>query len=317
MLPRRKFLGAGAALSALAALGPGLRLAHAGRAAVPRPGPRAAAGEPRFRLAYAPHLGMFRHLGGEDPLDQIRFMADQGFTAFEDNELAGRPVALQAAIGEELQRLDMRMGVFVAHGNAWGKPSFASGDAAERERFLADLLASIEVAKRVHATWMTVVPGELDPRLELEYQTAHVIETLRRGAELLAPEGLVMVIEPLNPWRDHPRMFLSSVPQAYLICRAVDSPACKILYDVYHQQIAGGNLIPNLDKAWDEIAYLQVGDNPGRNEPGTGEVEYAAVFRHLAKRGWTGVIGMEHGNSAGGADGERAVIAAYRARDPA
>jgi hydroxypyruvate isomerase len=260
---------------------------------------------------------MFRHLGGEDPLDQIRFMADQGFTAFEDNELAGRPVELQEAIGKELARLDMRMGVFVAHGNAWGKPSFASGDLAERERFLADLKNSIDVAKRVNATWMTVVPGEVDPRLEREYQTAHVVETLRRGAELLAPEGLVMVIEPLNAWRDHPRMYLSEVPQAYLVCRAVDSPACKILYDVYHQQIAGGNLIPNIDKAWSEIAYLQVGDTPGRNEPGTGEIDYATIFRHLSEKGWTGVIGMEHGNSAGGAEGERAVIDAYRACDPA
>jgi hydroxypyruvate isomerase len=306
MLDRRRFLRAGASLSALAALAPAWRL----------PGARAGA-EPRFRLAYAPHLGMFRNLAGEDPLDQIRFMADQGFTAFEDNELAGRPVELQEAIGKELARLDMRMGVFVAHGNAWGKPSFASGDGAERERFLADLGRSIEVAKRVNATWMTVVPGELDPRLERDYQTAHVIETLRRGSDLLARQGLVMVIEPLNPWRDHPRMFLSTVPQAYLICRAVDSPACKILYDVYHQQIAGGNLIPNLDLAWSEIAYLQVGDTPGRNEPGTGEIDYATIFRQLADKGWTGVIGMEHGNSTGGADGERALLAAYRARDPA
>ncbi|HZM00120.1 MAG TPA: TIM barrel protein, partial [Planctomycetota bacterium] len=270
-----------------------------------------------FRLGYAPHLGMFEHSAGPDPLDQLRFMADQGFTAFEDNGMPGRPVELQEAIGRELARLDLRMGVFVAHGNAWGKASFASGDAGERERFLADLQNSVEVAQRVHAKWMTVVPGEVDPGLEPGYQTANVIETLRRGAEILQPHGLVMVLEPLNPWRDHPRMFLTKVPQAYEICRAVDSPACKILFDLYHQQITEGNLIPNIDRAWSEVAYFQTGDNPGRNEPGTGEINYQSVFAHLAEKGYAGVIGMEHGNSAAGAEGERAVIAAYRACDPA
>jgi len=273
--------------------------------------------EPRFHLGYAPHLGMFEGLAGPDPLDQLRFMADQGFTAFEDNDMASRPVELQAAIGRELQRLGLRMGVFVAHGNAWGKPSFASGDAAERERFLADLEHSVEVAKRVNATWMTVVPGELDPRLEMGYQTANVLETLRRGAEVLRPHGLVMVIESLNPWRDHPRMFLSKISQAYAICRAVDSPACKILFDLYHQQVTEGNLIGNIDAAWSEIAYFQIGDVPGRNEPGTGEINYKSIFARLEQKGYTGVLGMEHGNSRPGADGERAVIAAYRAADPA
>ena len=126
-----------------------------------------------------------------------------------------------------------------------------------------------------------------------------------------------MVLEALNPWRDHPRMFLTKIPQAYEICRAVDSPACKILFDIYHQQISEGNLIPNMDLAWGEIAYFQIGDNPGRNEPGTGEINYKSIFAHLKGKGYAGVLGMEHGNSVGGAEGELAVIATYRAADPA
>jgi hydroxypyruvate isomerase len=87
------------------------------------------------------------------------------------------------------------------------------------------------------------------------------------------------------------------------------------LYDAYHQQITEGNLIPNLDAAWDEIAYLQVADHPGRNEPTTGEVNYRNVFAHLHEKGYNGIIGMEHGASGEGADGERAVIEAYRTCD--
>jgi hydroxypyruvate isomerase len=266
-----------------------------------------------FRMGYAPHFGMFRHSAGEDLVGQVHFMADEGFTAFEDNGMAGRPVEVQQAIAAALQERGMTMGVFVANfGTAFGKRSFTTGDPAHRANFLEDLERAVEVAQRVKAKWMTVVLGDLEPRLEMEYQTAHAIDMLRAGAEVFEPHGLVMVLEPLNPWANHPGMFLSRIPQAYEICRAVDSPAVKILDDLYHQQIAEGNLIPNMDMAWDEIAYFQIGDNPGRNEPTTGEINYRNVFRHIHRKGFTGVLGMEHGNSRGGPEGERAVIDAYR-----
>ncbi len=111
-------------------------------------------------------------------------------------------------------------------------------------------------------------------------------------------------------------MFLTRVPQAYQICRAVNSPACKILFDIYHQQITEGNLIPNFDRAWGEVAYVQIGDNPGRREPGTGEINYARIFAHLKQKGFTGILGMEHGNSKPGKDGEVAVVEAYRKVSP-
>ena len=76
-----------------------------------------------------------------------------------------------------------------------------------------------------------------------------------------------------------------------------------------------GNLIPNIDHAWDEIAYYQIGDNPGRKEPTTGEINYKNVFKHIHEKGFTGILGMEHGNSRAGKEGERAVIDAYRQCD--
>ena len=100
-----------------------------------------------------------------------------------------------------------------------------------------------------------------------------------------------------------------------LINQLDGSPSCKIIDDLYHQQVTEGNLIPNIDHAYGEIAYFQVGDNPGRNEPGTGEINYRNVFAHIHNKNFTGVVGMEHGNSRPGRDGERAVINAYRHAD--
>lgn len=268
-----------------------------------------------FRLKYAPHLGMFKHHAGDDPLDQIRFMHDEGFTAFEDNGMRGRPPELQQKIGDLLEKLGMTMGVFVANSNGFGKPSFSAGRKEDREVFLRDVKTSVEVQKRVRAKWATVVLGDLHHRLELDYQTANAIDTLRMGAEICEPSGLVMVLEPLNPWRDHPNMLLAKIPHAYLICRAVNSPSCKILFDMYHQQIAEGNIIPNIDHAWSEVGYFQIGDNPGRKEPTTGEMNYRNIFGHIARRGFDGVLGMEHGNSQPGKEGERRLINAYRECD--
>ncbi|MEM1268773.1 MAG: TIM barrel protein [Bacteroidota bacterium] len=269
-----------------------------------------------FALDYAPHFGMFDVHAGTDIASQLQFMHSEGFRSLEDNEMRGRPTDVQEQIGQTLSDLGMRMGVFVAHDIAWTRPNLAGGDPDERSAFVEQVRASVDVAKRVGATWMTVVPGTVDPRQDRGYQLAHMIETLKQAAGVLEPHGLVMVLEPLN-FRDHPTLALTKMADAYLLCRSVGSPSCKILCDVYHQQIQEGNLIPNIDACWDEIAYIQVGDNPGRKEPTTGEINYTNVFAHLKAKGYTGIIGMEHGNAGTGKAGERAVIEAYRAVDPA
>ncbi len=268
----------------------------------------------KFNLNYAPHLGMFKNLAGEDPIDQLNFMADQGFTAFEDNDMKGREPEVQIKMAQVMEKRGLVMGVFVAHKIYWREANLASGDPDKRKEFLKDIEASIEVAKRVNAKWMTVVPGHVDLRQKMAYQTTHVVESLKRASELLEPHDLTMVLEPLN-FRDHPGLFLSESPQAYEICKAVDSPSCKILFDIYHQQIQEGNLIPNIEKSWDEIAYFQIGDNPGRKEPTTGEINYRNVFKYIHNKGYQGILGMEHGNSIEGSTGEKSLIEAYKSVD--
>lgn len=285
-----------------------------------------ATGQRRFKLNYAPHIGlwspdtgMFREHAGSDPIDQIKFMATQGFTALEDNWMRTRPKELQEKIGKELERLGMQMGTFVATletVSPFEVPyrhdavTFASDKEDDRARILNGVREAVEVAKRVNAKWFTVVSGRYDPRVPRDYQTANMIENLKHCAEICELAGLVMGVEPING-RDFPGMFLTTIPHAYLICRAVNSPSCKILFDMYHQQIEGGDIIANIDRVWDEICYFQGGDNPGHNEPSTGEMNYQNVFRHIHAKGYTGVIGMEHGNSKQGKAGEQAIIDTY------
>lgn len=305
-MDRKKFLqrSALAGVSALAA-GP----AALGKG--PGTSPHDSQDEP-FNLNYAPHFGMFRAHAGEDLIDQIKFMSDAGFTALEDNGLMGRPPATQQRIGEELARRGMQMGVFVIDKGGNSANSFTAGKPEYTDIFVKACKEAVEVAKRVNAKWMTVVPGNFSRELPLGIQTGHVIDTLRRGAEIFEPHGLVMVLEPLS---DTPDLYLRTSAQTHMICRAVDSPACKILYDIYHMQKNEGHLITNIDRCWDEIAYFQQGDNPGRNEPGTGEINYRNVFAHIHQKGFEGVMGMEHGNAGEGKQGEQAVIEAYKEAD--
>ena len=257
---------------------------------------------------------MFKNHAGDDPVDQLNFMADEGFTAFEDNSMKSRSIETQEAMARTMASRGIEMGVFVAAKIYWQEPNLASANKELQDEFLQNIRESVEVAKRVNATWMTVVPGHLDLRRDMGYQTVNAIDNLKRACDILEPHNLVMVLEPLNPM-NHPGLFLTKVSQAFEICRAVGSPACKILDDLYHQQITEGNLIPNIDAAWDEIAYFQIGDNPGRNEPTTGEINYKNVFKHIQSKGYDGILGMEHGNSGPGKEGERALIDAYHSVD--
>src|SRR5690606_6960106 len=202
----------------------------------------------RFKLKYAPHFGMFKESAGEDLLDQIRFMADQGFTAFEDNGMMGRPVEVQQQIGDLLAKLGMTMGVFVIQTGGNNSDRFTTGKPENRELFVKACEAAVPVARRVNAKWMTVVPGAFERRLPIGIQTCHVIDTLRAGGDFLAKRDLPMVLEPLT---GSPDQFLRTSDQTYMICRGANSPACKILFDIYHMRRNEGHIIPHIDWAWD------------------------------------------------------------------
>jgi hydroxypyruvate isomerase len=297
---RRRFLGGTAASLAVFSTLPGSIVGKASK--------ESGSG---FRLKYAPYFGMFEQHAGKDPVDQIKFAADQGFRAMFDNGFMNRPVEMQDKLAREMKRLNMEWGPFVAYADFKVK-SFVTRDPEIRTMLKERTRTAVETAKRAGIKWALMVPGRFDESLEWDYQTANVVDNLKFCAEICEPSGLIIVLEPLNAWRDHPGLFLTKIPQAYQICRAVGSPNCKIINDIYHQQITEGNLIPNIDMAWEEIAAFHIGDNPGRKEPTTGEINYRNIFKHIHAKGYEGVLCMEHGKSKKGMEGEKALLEAYR-----
>ncbi|MCE5186533.1 MAG: TIM barrel protein [Planctomycetaceae bacterium] len=297
-MDRRTFVALGASVGS----GLGLTMAAAPQA------PRQA-----FKLKYAPGFGTFKNHCGEDPLDAIAFCADQGFGAMFDNGLMGRPADVQEKIAAAMKARNMELGPFVLYAD-FGVKSFVKQDDQTRKMLTDKVRQGVETAKRTGAKWALMVPGRYDESLEWDYQTANVIDNLKYCMDVAGPANLVIVLEPLNP-HNHPGLFLTKMPQTYQICKAVNHPCCKIVNDMYHQQITEGNLIPNIDRSWSEIASFHIGDNPGRKEPTTGEINYKNIFRHIHGKGFDGVLCMEHGTSGKGKEGEQALLAAYRACD--
>ena len=267
----------------------------------------------KFKLKYAPGFGMFPESCGKDAIDNIKFCSDQGFRAMFDNGFPGRSVEEQNKIVAELARQNMDLGPFVLYAD-FKVESMVIKDPAIREMLIKKVNDGVELSKRTGAKYALMVPGHYNERTSWEYQTANVIDIMRELSDIAAKGGLTIVLEPLNK-RDHPGLFLSGIPQAYAICRGVNSPACKIVDDLYHQQITEGNLIPNIDAAWSEIGAFHLGDNPGRKEPGSGEINFINVFKHIYEKGYQGTLCMEHGRSIQGKEGELALIEAYRKAD--
>lgn len=280
-----------------------------------------------FHLNYAPHFGMFENLAGKDLFDQLRFMADSGFRSFEDSGRAGenfprgfgigmvgQSPELLNKIGATLANLDMEMGTFLLPPTFWPpKATLTSGNKEWRNLFLEGCRKVVEAAKRLNGRYVTVVADTFDYSLPQDIQTANVIDGLRYACDIFEPHGITMVLEPLS---DHPSLFLRTSTQAYLLCKAVNRACCKILFDMYHLQKNEGRLLYHMDLCWDEIGYFQIGDEPGRNEPTTGEINYKNIFRHIAEKSKETnrefILGMEHHNFQAGEEGEKAMINAYK-----
>jgi hydroxypyruvate isomerase len=295
-MKRRDFITAG--LTAVAA-GAATSISVPAHAAAPP-----AAGGKKFTLKIAPKLDMFKAHVGKDAIENLKFMADQGFTAFYHLGLAGMENAPQ--IMKEAERLGMAAGPF-----SGGVSGLLKDDDESRQGALTSMKKAVDNAKRLNVECMLVVPGKLIAGMTMEQMTANVVKNLKYLVEKVDFGDKKIVLEPLNP-RNHPGMFLTKIRQSVEICKAVGSPSIKIVNDLYHQQITEGDLIPNIEFAWDYIGSYHLGDNPGRKEPLTGEINFRNVFKFIHHKGYRGVLCMEHGLSVAGIEGEKKLIAAYR-----
>jgi hydroxypyruvate isomerase len=272
-----------------------------------------------WKLRFAPHIGLtsldtplFKHsAGSDDPVAQIDHVADLGFAGIEDNLLKLRSPVEQERIGAALARRGLEMGCFVGNADAWNAPLWGGDDDAARQKLRADLDSSIAAAARVGGRYLTTISGR-DASTPLWLQHQRMVENLKRMAPVAEKAGVVLGIEPTNE-HGFPGMLVHHVADAYAIVRAVNSPAVRLVFDAFHVQVMDGDLINNLDRTFDAIGIVQIADNPGRLEPGTGEINYVSFLRRLRALGYTGLVELEHAVSGEGAAGEDAALAALRA----
>jgi hydroxypyruvate isomerase len=272
--------------------------------AVPAATPR------NWHLRYAPRIGMVANLTVPR---QLEIYAEWGFRAFEYNGLPRHSPAEIESFRKKMDDLKMSMGVFVVNSGGWKGDAMC--DKRFHEGFLKDVHKAVEIHRIIGNECATVCSGLAVSGLSQEEQTRNCIEVLKRGGDIAGKTKMVLVLEPLNIRVDHAGYFVVFSDHGAEIIRGVNHPNVRLLFDMYHQQISEGNLINHLRKHWEWIGYFQIGDVPGRREPGTGEVNWRNVFKAIHEKGYKGILGMEHGLSVAGMAGLEKCFEEYRKAD--
>jgi hydroxypyruvate isomerase len=163
-----------------------------------------------------------------------------------------------------------------------------------RELFLADVRAAIRSALELEIPQIILISGDEVPGQPREQQYASLLESARRAGDLAAHANLTLIIEPLNSKVDHKDVFLTTCVEGLKLIRQVDNPHVKLLFDIYHEQIQNGNVIRTLTAAAPHVAVFHIADNPGRHDPGTGEMNYTNIYRAIKQTGYQGYVTMEY-----------------------
>ncbi len=287
---RRTFLHAGAAAIA----GTGVVRLNTALAAPDTPKPFANA-----KLKIAAPLDWFPGITPEEKLDVA---AQWGLPAYEWLYPMGNPEKIRAkadALGLEISCIA-------------GAGAISSGwmvQPAEHDKTVEMFVERVALAKRLNCRHLVGLTGNTRKDISHDEQTEHVIQCLKRLAPIAEKNDVTLLMEALNPLVDHKGFFLTRTDQTVEILKAVGSPNIKMLFDIYHQQITEGNVIRNFTENIDYIGHFHVADNPGRQEPGTGELNYANIFNAIAATGYDGFVALECGYSTGNyEDGLRATL---------
>jgi len=280
---RREFLASAAAAGA-ASLAAGRALANADKTQAQPP---TSSGDGTW-LTYAVNVEMF---WTKLPfLDRLKKVAEEGFSHYEFWPWRGKDI-------DGILKVNQELGLTATQFSASPVKGFGHGitnpDPARRDEFEEEIRSAVPVAKKLGVQKLCVVAGEETPGYSREDQTRAVIAALKAGARIVEPEGITLILEPLNILVDHPRQLIVHSAHAAEVLKAVGSPNVKMLFDIYHQQISEGNLSGNIRRYRDLIGYFQLADHPGRHEPTTGEIAYPFVLRTIHDVGYRGAIGME------------------------
>jgi hydroxypyruvate isomerase len=223
---------------------------------------------------------------GSLPFEE-RFAASAklGYDAVEFWDFRSKDAAKVAAAAEKAKTQ-------IAQFTAWG---FSPGmnETKNHDAFLTQLEAACKVAKQWNCQMATVVAGNDVDGMTQQQMLDNVTAALKRAAPIAEANDLMLILEPMNIRHDHKGHCLYGSENAVKICREVGSTHVKINWDLYHMQISEGDLCRRLREGFDQVGYLQLADNPGRNEPGTGEIAYTRVFQEAKALGYKGLVGLE------------------------
>jgi hydroxypyruvate isomerase len=218
-------------------------------------------------------------------LDRIDAVADAGVKAFEFWGWKGKDLE---AIRARAERRGLQVATFGMD------TAGAMVDASKTADFLAGLKASIEAARKLSVRTLLCTVGQEIQGVDRSQQHRAIVEKLKAGAPLLEAAGITAVVEPLNILVDHAGYYLATSAEGLELIDEVASPNVRLLFDIYHQQITEGNVTQNLVRNIDRIGHIHVADVPGRHEPGSGELNYANIFRAIQGAGYRGFIGLEY-----------------------
>jgi hydroxypyruvate isomerase len=232
-------------------------------------------------------------------LERMMRVKQLGYPAFEFWDWKNKDV-------DAIQRKKNELGLEIATmmGSGW-KQLFTD---EARKTFVSDIQASLTTAKRLGVKTLIVTTGMEDRRVPRAEQHAAYVSALKAAAPYAEQAGVTLVLEPLNTKVDHPGYYLQTAKEGFEILDEVGSPAVKMLFDIYHHQIMEGNVIQDITKNVSKIAHFHVADVPGRHEPGTGEINYANVFRTIAASSYQGFVGLEFKPSRNADDALRDVL---------
>jgi hydroxypyruvate isomerase len=242
---------------------------------------------------------MFNAGRGNPPVpraDRIRAVADNGFKAY--SYWNATPDERKAMIKVQ-QDAGMTCVSLVGTGTAGGSTGFTKPGA--QDALLAEIKERVEIAKEFGTKPQLIsFLGIIQPDVPWETQRAQIVEGLKRAGDIAAAADVIIAVEPLSVNPNQPRRALDRCVEAYPVIREVNHPNVKICFDFYHLQRTEGNLIVNLRTGLQDklISVVQIGDNPGRLEPGTGEIHHPFIFKELRRLNWTGYVDTEHGTSS-------------------
>lgn len=208
---------------------------------------------------------------------------------YQGIELVGEPAKWSAS---ETQRVMARMRSLNLVFDAMSGVKAGFAVPAQSNLFLAQLGDLMRNAKQLNCPQIILLSGDRVDGLDPTQQTRTAAENLKRASDMAAKEAIELVIEPIDRL-ENPRMFLTSVTDAFELVRSIHPPNLKVLYDFYHEQRGFGNLIEKLETNIDWVGLVHVADVPGRHEPGTGEIDYPTIYRRLAELRYSRYIAME------------------------